>query len=46
MSRTKSLEKAILDVSKSLFLSKGYAAVSMDLISKTSGISKNVVFAF
>ena len=47
MSRTKSLEKrkAILDVSKSLFLSKGYAAVSMDLISKTSGISKNTLYS-
>ena len=47
MSRVKSHEKrtAILAVAKALFLSKGYAAVSMDLISKTSGVSKNTLYA-
>lgn len=47
MSRTKSQEKrkAILDVAKTLFLSHGFAAVSMDLISKTSGISKNTLYS-
>ena len=49
MPRAKSHEKrtAILAVAKALFLSKGCAAVSMDLISKTSGVSKkHAVCAF
>ena len=47
MSRTKCKQKhaEIVKIAKRLFLAQGFASVSMDLISKESGVSKNTLYS-